>query len=99
MFYNKILIFAKTVFSVLFFLCSGIIFMSVIFDSTILSNGGSLQSIENISAYIPFFSTIQSSVQYFQMFVGPAIHAIYIVLFIWAIALWDTRHSFSIICV
>lgn len=97
MFYNKILIFAKTVFSVLFFLCSGIIFMSVIFDSTILSNGGSLQSIENISAYIPFFSTIQSSVQYFQMFVGPAIHAIYIVLFIWAIALWDTRHSFSII--
>ncbi|HOV32623.1 MAG TPA: DNA translocase FtsK [Candidatus Hydrogenedens sp.] len=96
MFYNKKLILIKSIISVLLFLISGVIFLSVIFDSPVLPSGESRQSIEHVCTYIPFFPKMQHFVSFFQLVFGPAIHSIYLVLFIWAIALWDTRHSFSI---
>ncbi len=97
MFFNRNLILKKLVCSAVLFLSSGVIFLSIVFDSPILSSSESRQSIEHISTYIPLFSKIQHLVHFSQILFGPAIHAIYLILFIWAIALWDTRQSFSTI--
>ncbi|HOK09666.1 MAG TPA: DNA translocase FtsK [Candidatus Hydrogenedens sp.] len=97
MFYQKNTFTKKMVCTIVFALISAVIFLTVIQDySYVIERTKRVTSSENplISINQPF---LQRFVNILRVFFGPAIHAIYIIPFLWLIVLWGSTRSFSII--
>ncbi len=90
---NQYIITKKVVFSILFMTISILFFLAIIFNPKIYSDEEQIVPPINI----PFISITQDI--FFQLYlaIGPAIHIIYIVFFLWTILLWDELCPFSLI--
>lgn len=97
--YNSNHISTKRVcFSILFLVISILLFIAVTFNSKI--HPGKDASIPTIDS-IPFISAIilvtQDFIYMFYRLFGPAVYFPYIILFLWAITMWDNRSPFPVI--
>lgn len=81
----------KIIFSLFLLLISILFFFAILLNPKIHPNK------EPNPLTIPFLLITQDIIYQIYLAIGPAIHIIYIVLFSWAIILWDSNYSFSFI--
>jgi len=87
----------RVAFSLFFLIISILLFIAITFNPKIHSGKDASIAIDNV----PFVSAIvlltQNIIYNFYLGFGIAIHFLYIILFLWAITMWDNRCPFPII--
>ncbi|MGC9054449.1 MAG: DNA translocase FtsK, partial [Candidatus Hydrogenedens sp.] len=87
----------KVLFSTLFLLVSILLFTIIIFNPEIHSDREADTPVVNIPFLLPIILGTKNIVYQIFLAIGPAVHFLYIILFLWSIILWDERYPFSFI--